>query len=192
MGEARVVDVDRRDREILPARRGSPDDVHQTHWAGGPDDAHAIAGANLAVGRDRRRSSRPRTRPSPGPAGEVVVDAADVHRHGTPNRDAAGDDVYQAPERQAILQSLDRGGVGAEVDDVVEPLARDVGEAGDTRPLRVPIDRAPRDASARSAVTGPAAPVRSKPARQSHLARRIRHDDHRPPGMRSLARSRHT
>ena len=52
MGEARVVDVDRVDGEILPARRCGPDDVHQTHWAGGPDHAHAIARPDLAVGRD--------------------------------------------------------------------------------------------------------------------------------------------
>ena len=59
--------------------------------------------------------------------------ATDVDRDGATDRDPAGHDVDQASERQAVLENLDHGGVGTEVDDVIESLAGDAAEIGDAR-----------------------------------------------------------
>ena len=127
MGEARVVDVDSGDREVLPAAGSGADDVHQAHRAGGADDAHPIAGADFAVGGDAgvglgRRGSR-----RADPAGQVVVDPAHVHGDRPSHPNPAGDDVDETAKRQAILEPLDHGRVSAEVDDVVEALPRKLG-----------------------------------------------------------------
>ena len=120
------------ERPFAAGRSGS-DDVHQAHRAGGPDRGHAIPGADLAVGWDRRVGLGRRRARGPRPAGEVVVDAADVERDGATDRDTAGHDVDEASKRQAVLERLDRGGIGTEVHDVVECLAGDGREIGDPR-----------------------------------------------------------
>ena len=127
--ESGVVDIDRRDGDVVEAHRERPDHVHEAHRASGPDDRDRVAVAQLAGRRDPRvalgRAHARRARPPE----QVVVDPADINGDRAGGRCTAEDHVDDRPRAHQVLQRLDPVRVRPEVDDVVEALARQVGHA---------------------------------------------------------------
>ncbi len=131
MGKPPVVDVHRGQRQPGHAGRDRPDDVHEPHRPGRADHRDPVAGPELAVGRCDRVTVDGRRARRADPAREVVVDPADVDRHGPPDPGPAQHEVEHAPRGQEFLELLDAIGIGAEVDDVVEGLVGQRGRIGD-------------------------------------------------------------